>query len=82
VYNDCGWPASTKVVSQESGWLEFSARKAPLLRDYVHPSSAIFTGEVVLTDKLDMKLEHATQDLLGLAGFIIVEDRIIFNAKL
>lgn len=53
-----------------------------MLRDYAHPSSAIFTGEVVLTDKLDMKLEHATQDLLGLAGFIIVEDRIIFNAKL
>ncbi|KAG1774571.1 chaperonin GroL [Suillus placidus] len=72
------------ILNKLRGQLQVVAVKAPGFGDNrksILGDLAILTGGSVFTDELDIKLEHATADLLGSTGSITItkEDTIVLN---
>jgi chaperonin GroEL len=72
------------ILNKLRGQLQVAAVKAPGFGDNrksILGDLAILTGGSVFTDELDIKLEHATADLLGSTGSITItkEDTIVLN---
>ncbi|KAG1804869.1 heat shock protein 60, mitochondrial precursor [Suillus plorans] len=72
------------ILNKLRGQLQVVAVKAPGFGDNrksILGDLAILTGGTVFTDELDIKLEHATADLLGSTGSITItkEDTIVLN---
>lgn len=73
------------ILNKLRGQLQVVAVKAPGFGDNcksILGNLAILTGGTVFTDELDIKLEHATADLLGSTGSITItkEDTIVLNS--
>jgi chaperonin GroEL len=74
------------ILNKLRGQLQVAAVKAPGFGDNrksILGDLAILTGGTVFTDDLDIKLEHATPQMLGSTGSITItkEDTIILNGE-
>ncbi|OBZ72799.1 Heat shock protein 60, mitochondrial [Grifola frondosa] len=74
------------ILNKLRGQVEVCAVKAPGFGDNrksILGDLAILTGGTVFTDELDIKLEHATPDLLGSTGSVTItkEDTILLSGE-
>ncbi|KAF5096101.1 hypothetical protein D0Z00_002891 [Geotrichum galactomycetum] len=74
------------ILNKLRGQVQVAAVKAPGFGDNrksILGDIAILTGGTVFTEELDIKLENATQELLGSSGSITItkEDTIVLNGE-